>query len=220
MRTIIICIFAKDNRMRCYILFFVFHHFNSNRMIKKCILLFSAAILLALPSKAQFMSLGLNKDRYNVGIQFGQAGSKTDYHGFGLGMSFSVLGVYADFLISPPRYADDNHIKDELWQDDEAFTINFGYQIPIFSWLRIAPIIGYSQTNWGYVDASTINLEVQSDGQVSNHHDYEVVKRYHDFNFGGGIFIAPTEFLEIYGVYTVRSIYGGISFNLGWIADE
>jgi hypothetical protein len=39
-------------------------------MIKKCILLFSAAILLALPSKAQFMNLGLNKDRYNVGIQF------------------------------------------------------------------------------------------------------------------------------------------------------
>ena len=127
-----------------------------------------------------------------------------------------VCGVYVDFLLSPPRYEDDNHIVNELWDDDEAFSINIGYQIPVFPWLRIAPIIGYSQTNWGYIDASTINLEVNDNGSIRNHHDYEIEGRDHDFNYGGALFIKPFDHIEFYGVYTLRGIYGGINVDLNW----
>lgn len=183
-------------------------------MLKKSIFLFAIATMLAIPAKAQFMDFSQNDGRAFLGLQFGRTGVHTDYPGFAGGFSFSVYGFYFDFLLSPPRFEDDNHILNELWKDDKAFSINIGYQIPVFPWLRIAPIIGYCQTNWGYVDASTINIEVHDDGSTSNHHDYDVMERFHYFNYGGGLFINPTEHLELYAVYTNRAIYGGISFDL------
>lgn len=183
-------------------------------MLKKSILLFAIATLLAIPSKAQFMDFSQNNGRVFMGLQLGAAGVHTEYPGFAGGFSFTICGFYADFLISPPRYEDDNHIVDELWKDDKAFTVNIGYQIPILPWLRIAPIIGYCQTNWGYVDASTINLHVDSDGTTTNHHDYDVEERFHYFNYGGGVFVNPVEPLELYAIYTNHAIYGGLSIDL------
>lgn len=191
-------------------------HFITIFMIKKSTLLFAVALLLALPSRAQFLDFTQNDDRVFMGVHLGQAGTGTKYPGFAGGFSVSVCGVYVDFLLSPPRYEDDNHIVNELWDDDEAFSINIGYQIPVFPWLRIAPIIGYSQTNWGYIDASTINLEVNDNGSIRNHHDYEIEGRDHDFNYGGALFIKPFDHIEFYGVYTLRGIYGGINVDLNW----
>lgn len=190
--------------------------------MKTKIILF--AVLLAFvgnSANAQFFNLASNKDRLTVGFQLGEAGWHTDYAGFGWGVSASIVGVYVDFLLSGPQHQNDKHVNNILWQDDEAFTINVGYQIPVLPWLRIAPIIGYSQTNYGITDMSTVNIHVnEGSTRGSIYHDYYPQKRFHEFNYGGGLFIQPFKYVEIYGVYTVRSLYGGISLNLTAMAEK
>lgn len=172
-------------------------------------------------ANAQFLNLANNNQRVTFGFQLGEAGWHTDYQDFGWGLSASICGVYIDFLLSPPQHKNDHHVNNTLWQDDEAFTINVGYQIPILPWLRIAPIIGYCQTNYGITDMSTVNIHVnEGSHRGSIYHDYYPQKRFHEFNYGGGLFLQPFKYVEIYGVYTVRSVYGGISLNLTTLADK
>lgn len=191
-------------------------------MKKKRFLLLAVLFALAGNSaNAQFLDLANNNRRLNFGFQLGEAGWHTEYEDFGWGLSLSVCGVYVDCLISGPQHENDHHVNQTLWEDDEAFTINVGYQIPILPWLRIAPIVGYSQTNYGITDMSTVNIHVDEGSHSGSiYHDYYPQERFHEFNFGGGIFVQPFKYVEFYGVYTRRAIYGGISFNLFAFADD
>ena len=151
--------------------------------MKTKIILF--AVLLAFvgnSANAQFLSLANNNSRLTIGFQLGETGWHTDYAGLGWGVSASICGFYADFLLRGPQHRYDKHVNQDIWHDDEAYTINVGYQIPITSWLRIA-------------------------------------QRFHEFNYGAGLFLQPFRYIELYGVYTARSIYGGISLNLTALAD-
>ena len=142
--------------------------------MKTKIILF--AVLLAFvgnSANAQLFDLASNKDRLTVGFQLGSAGVNTDYGGFAWGVSASLVGVYLDFLIAGPQHQNDKHVNNILWQDDEAFTINVGYQIPVLPWLRVAPIIGYCQTNYGKTDATTVNIET-NENNSQMYHDYDV----------------------------------------------
>ena len=190
--------------------------------MKTKIILF--AVLLAFvgnSANAQLFDLASNKDRLTVGFQLGSAGVNTDYGGFAWGVSASLVGVYLDFLIAGPQHQNDKHVNNILWQDDEAFTINVGYQIPVLPWLRVAPIIGYCQTNYGLTDMSTVNIHIDPNARRGSiYHSYYPQKRFHDFNYGAGLFLQPFKSVEIYGVYTARSIYGGISLNLTALADK
>ena len=190
--------------------------------MKTKIILF--AVLLAFvgnSANAQLFDLASNKDRLTVGFELGSAGVNTDYGGFAWGVSASLYGVYLDFLIAGPQHQNVNRVNNTLWQDDEAFTISVGYQIPVLPWLRIAPIIGYCQTNYGITDMSTVNIHINTSGRRGSiYHDYYPQKRFHEFNYGAGLFLQPFKSVEIYGVYTARSIYGGISLNLTALADK
>ena len=189
--------------------------------MKTKIILF--AVLLAFvgnSANAQLFDLASNKDRLTVGFQLGSAGVNTDYGGFAWGVSASLVGVYLDFLIAGPQHQNDKHVNNILWQDDEAFTINVGYQIPVLPWLRVAPIIGYCQTNYGLTDMSTVNIHIDPNARRGSiYHSYYPQKRFHEFNYGAGLFLQPFRYIELYGVYTARSIYGGISLNLTALAD-
>ena len=172
-------------------------------------------------ANAQFLNLADNNQRITFGVQLGEAGWQTNYPGFGWGISASICGVYLDFLLSPPQHKNDHHVNQSRPLDDEAFAINVGYQIPLFSWLRIAPIVGYSQTNYGYTDMSSVHIHVDEGSHSGSiYHDYFPQERFHDFNFGGGLFIQPIKYLELYGVYTRRAVYGGISFNLTALSEK
>ena len=182
--------------------------------MKTKIILF--AVLLAIvgnSANAQLFDLASNKDRLTVGFQLGSAGVNTDYGGFAWGVSASLVGVYLDFLIAGPQHQNDKHVNNILWQDDEAFTINVGYQIPVLPWLRVAPIIGYCQTNYGLTDMSTVNIHIDPNARRGSiYHSY--------YHYGAGLFLQPFRYIELYGVYTARSIYGGISLNLTALADK
>ena len=172
-------------------------------------------------ANAQLFDLASNKDRLTVGFELGSCGLNTDYGGFAWGVSASLVGVYLDFLIAGPQHQNDKHVNNTQFQDDEAFTINVGYQIPVLPWLRIAPIIGYCQTNYGITDMSTVNVHINTSGRSGSiYHDYYPQKRFHDFNYGAGIFLQPFRYIELYGVYTARSAYGGIALNLSAMADK
>ena len=190
--------------------------------MKTKIILF--AVLLAFvgnSANAQLFDLASNKDRLTVGFELGSCGLNTDYGGFAWGVSASLVGVYLDFLIAGPQHQNDKHVNNTQFQDDEAFTINVGYQIPVLPWLRIAPIIGYCQTNYGITDMSTVNIHINTSGRSGSiYHDYYPQKRFHDFNYGAGIFLQPFRYIELYGVYTARSAYGGIALNLSAMADK
>ncbi|MBR1833993.1 MAG: hypothetical protein IJ785_00570 [Bacteroidales bacterium] len=185
-------------------------------MKTRLFIIFALLAFVGSSANAQWFDLANNKNRLTIGFQLGQAGVGTEYSGFGFGGSVSAFGIYLDALVSGPQHQNDNHVNSTRYMDDEAFTINLGYQIPVLPWLRIAPIIGYCQTNYGYTDMSTVNVHVtEGSTRGSIYHDYYPQKRFHEFNYGGGIFIQPFKYVEIYGVGTVRAIYGGISLSMG-----
>ncbi len=180
----------------------------------KVLLTFALASFLATTTaRAQWLDFAHNEERLTAGFHLGAAGFPTDYEDLGLGVSLSCYGVYLDFLLSGPQHQNDNHVNNTLWQDDEAWSINIGYQIPILKWLRIAPIIGYAQENYGVTDASTVNISV-NENSGSIYHDYYPMERFHHFNYGGGLFVQLGRYVELYGVGTRYAVYGGIGLNI------
>ncbi|MBR5906390.1 MAG: hypothetical protein IKZ51_08085 [Bacteroidales bacterium] len=154
----------------------------------------------------------LNTKRLEIGVTVGQAGSFSEYAHFGMGGSILVGGVYVDFIKADAQHKYDTRLRNVKWDDTEAFSINLGYQIPILSWLRIMPLVGYSQTNYGTTDG----LSLDWDGDNSWYHRYIVTpgSRSHYFNYGGGISFQPLKWLSINVIGTRYALYGGLSFNI------
>lgn len=177
-----------------------------------------AAIFAAvsfLSANAQMFDFAGNTRRFEVGVIAGKAGMNTPYEPrFAIGFDLVASGLYFDFIMVDAQHKYDRHFNDTKWHDDETFTINAGYQIPLLPWLRIMPVAGYAQSNDGWTDASTINV---SGGENSSlYHDYVVIpeSRKHYFNYGGGISIQPLKWFSLNAVYTRHAIYGGISLDI------
>ncbi len=168
----------------------------------------------SLSKDIELFNFSLNAKSLEIGMTLGQVGSFTGRTRFGIGASVSYAGVYVDFLHAGPQHRYFSYDVDTLWNDNEAFCINAGYQIPVFEWLRIVPLVGYSQTNEGITDGSTSHYSGDDSGSWV--HDYTVTpgSREHYFNFGGGLSIRPVKYLSINVMATRRAIYGGIVLNL------
>lgn len=180
-----------------------------------------AMMAIAVSASAQLFDFSSNNGRFTLGLNIGQCAYGTEYEDWGGGASLSVCGVYIDFLSVTPEHKYDNHVTNTLYNDSAVFVINAGYQIPVLPWLRIAPIAGYCQTNYGITDATTVNIEV-NENTAQMYHEYEVTdgSRKHYFNYGAGLFIQPIRWVELYGIYTTNAIYGGISINLSAFRGE
>jgi len=190
--------------------------------MKKTLFL-SILVAMAMSANAQWFDLSNNKGRFTMGVNLGQNRSEISqipYRAFGAGISMSLYGCYVDFLYSSPDHLFDNHVNPIQYNDSSVTMVNFGYMIPVLPWLRVMPIIGYSQANAGITDATTMNINV-TENSASMYHDYDVTPgtRNHRFNFGAGLEIRPIRWLNIYGVYSQYAIYGGISINLDAFSD-
>ena len=156
----------------------------------------------------------LNAQRLEFGVNIGEAGAFSPYADFAMGANLLVNGIYVDFLASDPghKYAPTSDTK---WNDHVAFCINAGYQIPVFKWLRIMPVIGYAQTNDGITDASKTIWDVD-EYSSSTYHPYKVTKgsRSHYVNYGGGLSIQPSKWFSINLIGTAHAIYGGVAIDL------
>lgn len=157
----------------------------------------------------------VNASRLEMGLNFGQAGSFTDYARFGMGANLLVNGFYVDFIKTEAQHKYDGKIKDTQYNDNEAISINVGYQFPVLGWLRIMPLLGYAQTNDGITDGSSLELDAGDEVSSSWYHRYEVTpgSRTHYFCFGGGVSIQPCKWFSINLIATTHAIYGGIAFN-------
>ena len=157
----------------------------------------------------------INPGRMDAGLTLVQVGSFSDYARFGMGASLLYNGFYLDFLEAEPQHKYTGDISDTQWNDTCVFSINVGYQIPILSWLRIMPLIGYAQTNDGITDGSSLSMSTDSDS-ISWYHNYKVTSgsRTHYFNYGGGISVQPCRWFSINLIGTRCALYGGIGLNL------
>lgn len=170
-------------------------------------------VLSVVNARAQYFDFASNSGRVEVGLALGQPGFSTEYARFGLGASVVAWGVQVDFLIADPQHRYTNTISDTTWNDTMAFCINAGYQIPVLKWLRLAPLAGYTQTNYGVTDGTSVSYDYD-DG--SWYHPYKVTpgSRTHYFNYGGGLSIQPCKWFSINAVATRYAIYGAIVLNL------
>ena len=185
--------------------------------MKKLTLLIAMLSLFTFGAKAQMFDFSENNTDFTVGLNLGVVGyhfngqiDKT-FAGLGTGVSASILGVYLDFIYQTPEHRWGNKISPDKYYDHSALTINLGYKIPVTSWLRLTPMIGYSNETTGWTDCSTINVDYENH---SIYHDYDTDEIYNHFNYGVGLSLMPIKWLEIGGVCTAHAVYGNLSINL------
>ena len=173
--------------------------------------------MMTISAKAQWFDFSQNTMDASIGVNIGMVGyhfngeiDKT-YNDLGFGISFSLVGVYLDFIYQSPEHKWGNKITPDMYHDHTALTINLGYKIPVLPWLNFTPLIGYSNETTGWTDCSTVNVEYESH---SIYHDYDVENRYTHFNYGVGLSVKPISWLEIGGVCTSHAVYGNLSVNL------
>lgn len=182
--------------------------------MKRLVLMIVAALTASVAANAQWFDFSNNSDRLEAGINIGAAGTTTPRSGFAMGANLMYSGFYLDFIHKNPEHRYFNEISDQKWNDSAAFAIHVGYQIPVLSWLRIMPLVGYSQTNEGVTDGT--RAVWGGDDGLDWYHPYEVTSgtREHRFNFGGGISVQPSRWFSINLIYTRYAIYGGVGLNL------
>ena len=163
----------------------------------------------------------LNASRMEMGIIVGQVGSFTDRARIGLGAYVMYNGFYLDFIKADPQHRYYSHVTEEQWNDDSAFGIHAGYQIPVLKWLRLMPIVGYVQTNEGITDGTSLNISA-GDETTTWYHDYNVTpgSRLHYFNYGGGLSIQPCKWFSINLMASRYAIYGGIGVDIVTVAKQ
>ena len=173
--------------------------------------------MMTINAKAQWFDFSQNTMDASIGVNIGMVGyhfngeiDKT-YNDLGFGISFSLVGVYLDFIYQSPEHKWGNKITPDMYHDHTALTINLGYKIPVLPWLNFTPLIGYSNETTGWTDCSTVNVEYESH---SIYHDYDVENRYNHFNYGVGLSLKPIKWLEVGGVCTAHAVYGNISVNI------
>ena len=157
----------------------------------------------------------LNASRLEGGLTLGQVGSFTERERFGMGAYVLYNGFYLDFIKAEPQHRYYSHVTDDLWNDNCAFSIDAGYQIPLTGWLRLMPILGYTQTNEGVTDGSSVHISA-GDETTTWYHDYTVTpgSRRHYFNFGAGLSIQPCKWFSINLIASRYALYGGIGLDI------
>ena len=170
--------------------------------------------------ETKLFDFSANAGRYEAGFNIGQVASFSEYARFTFGANVMFAGVYLDFLSADPQHKY-SPTSDTQWNDNKAFCINAGYQIPILSWLRVMPLVGYAQTNDGITDASETYWEYDEYSANTTFHPYKVTpgSRQHYFNYGGGLSIQPCKWFSINLIGTRHALYGGIGINLLAIAQ-
>ena len=190
-------------------------------MKAKYILVALVAALFSGTSLSAQIEFSLNAKRLEMGITAGQVGSFTDRARFGFGGCVLYNGFYLDFIEADPQHRFDSSVSDQKWNDNAAFSIHAGYQFPVLSWLRIMPILGYTQTNEGVTDGTSVNMDADEDG-VTWYHSYKVTpgSRLHYFNYGGGLSIQPCKWFSINLIASRYALYGGIGIDIITLAQR
>lgn len=133
-------------------------------------LLLTLVILLAgLSARAQVFPFGeVNTNTYTVGFQMGAVGMNQNYSLFAAGANMTIWGLYLDFLVHEAEHRYTYHRG--FWDDNRAYSMHVGYQIPITRWLRIIPMLGYGEVSGGVTNSYDTRYDYREDSWV-NHYE-------------------------------------------------
>ena len=172
-------------------------------------------------AKAQWFEFEENAaEDFTLGFNFGKIGYNFEGNhidenimDWGYGASFSLVGFYLDFMYQHPEHAFDK-ISQDVHEDNTALAINFGYKIPVLRWLRITPIVGYSNETYGETDCAHMET-----GNNSIFNKYTALARVNHFNYGVGLSLKPFGWLELGVVATAHAAYANLSVNFIGLND-
>ena len=148
----------------------------------------------------------------SAGVHFGAVGQNQDLGLQIIMFNATIYGVYIDFGGWPQDHASDANI--DIWDANKAFLFHVGYQVPVSSWLKITPLIGYANDESGYTNG--YNWKVNRNGI---HNQFVSEESVNGFDFG-----IQTKFeisissnkntsIDIMGTYTKYSWYGGLGLT-------
>lgn len=178
--------------------------------------------MMSLSAQAQWFDFSENTDRAVVGINTGLVGyrnipdlanaSTWDLSDIGVGISAAIVGFYLDFIYVNPDHRFDSHVVNYNWDDHSAWTLNAGYQIPIYrDYVFFTPLIGLSIATVGYTEGNNIGIDSETQ---SIYHKYHVDDWHSYFNYGGSLTVVPCKWFEINATCTAHAAYMGVAFNI------
>lgn len=187
--------------------------------MKKLTIIAVLCSMMTLSAHAQWFDFSENLNRGVIGFNTGLVGYRginnipdMTFSDLGVGVSLNFMGVYADFLYVSPDHMYDSHIVMQDWEDHDAFTIQLGYQIPVYkNYVFVTPLIGWTRVSTGVTEGNNIGVDSESH---SIFHKYHSTWHRNDFNYGGMITVAPCKYFEINASFTAHAAYAGIAFNL------
>lgn len=187
--------------------------------MKKLTIIAVLCSMMTLSAHAQWFDFSENLNRGVIGFHTGLVGYREinnipdmKFSDLGVGVSLNFMGVYADFLYVSPDHMYDSHIVMQDWEDHDAFTIQLGYQIPVYkNYVFVTPLIGWTRVSTGVTEGNNIGVDSESH---SIFHKYHSTWHRNDFNYGGMITVAPCKYFEINASFTAHAAYAGIAFNL------
>lgn len=182
-------------------------------------LLFS---MMTLSAQAQWFDFSENMNRAVVGFNTGLVGYRSvtslaqsqtwDFCDVGIGASVAIAGFYADFVYVTPDHRFDSQITLGNWDDHSAFTLDVGYQIPIYkNYVFITPMIGWSRVTTGYTEGDNVTVDYEAH---SIYHKYHATWHQDYFNYGATLTGVPCQWLEINATCTAHAAYLGVAFNI------
>ena len=187
--------------------------------MKKLAIIAVLCSMMTLSAHAQWFDFSENLNRGVIGFNTGLVGYRginnipdMKFSDLGVGVSLNFMGVYADFLYVSPDHMYDSHIVMQDWEDHDAFTIQLGYQIPVYkNYVFVTPLIGWTRVSTGVTEGNNIGVDSESH---SIFHKYHSTWHRNDFNYGGMITVVPCKYFEINASFTAHAAYAGIAFNL------
>ena len=178
----------------------------------KKILLSLAIALFSLTALAWTPDFSLNNNRFSVGLHGGVVALGTNHQSAGIGVNVTAFGVSVDYVGYGPEHI--HTPRNDRWNDSEAFSVNLGYHIPLFSFLSVYPVVGYSNRSDGVTDGANHRYSVDDeDYSVTRINKYTRDWVEHRFNYGCGIRVKAGKWVSFHVVGTRNAVYGGVGIT-------
>ena len=155
----------------------------------------------------------------SFGVQFGAVDQQNDFGFQTLMFHVSVYGVYADIGGWPRSHGGDTRI--DKWDDENCFMFHLGYQVPLCSWFKVTPIMGYYNHKSGTTNGHY--WKVGNNGVVNK---FEVKDTYSGFDYGVNAMFhihlnkqensTTRTSLQLGGTYTRNAWYAGLGLDIAF----
>ena len=184
--------------------------------MKKSIIIITLCVISVLTSNAKSI-LDYNKST-SFGVQFGAVDQQTDFGFQTLMLHLSIYGVYVDIGGWPRSHAND--VRIDKWDDESCLMFHFGYQIPLCSWFKVTPVVGYYKHESGITNGYKWRI-----GNKGINNKFEIHDEFNGFDYGVNAMFhirlnnkedKPGYSLQLGGTYTKNAWYAGLGLDIAF----